>query len=89
MMANFWRVIWKYLAKIFYDGQLLEGFLEISRQSFPWYPKFGDLSRQKILWWLADSVYYASQNFDGKLVQKHPDKFQRQPNFGKIWFNFA
>jgi hypothetical protein len=30
----------------------LEGFLEISRQSFPWYPKFGDLSRQKILWWL-------------------------------------
>jgi hypothetical protein len=34
MMANFWRVIWKYLAKIFFDGQLLETYLEISRQNF-------------------------------------------------------
>jgi hypothetical protein len=34
MMANFWRVIWKYLANIFYDGQLLETYLEISRQNF-------------------------------------------------------
>jgi hypothetical protein len=29
-----WRLIWKYLAKFFYDGKLLEGYLEISRQNF-------------------------------------------------------
>ena len=43
-MAEFWRVIWKYLAKEFYDGQLLESYLEISRQRILWCATFGDLS---------------------------------------------
>jgi hypothetical protein len=49
MMANSWRVFWKYLAKVFHDTQSSETYL--AKKSFD-------------DWWLADSVYYASQNLE-------------------------
>lgn len=84
MMANSWRVFWKYLAKVFHDTQSSETYL--AKKSFDDLPI---LSIMLVKTWRIISKYLAKISFDGKLVQKHPDKFQRQPNFGKIWFNFA